>query len=246
MLLLQRRDDGHHRFDKPRALCTLRPEAAFAPEDPWTDRSFSRVVRRFHVRMAHERPQRLPPLEDLPAHPFGLRHATDLSSLQQPLYLLPNPPHVGPKGGVRQRPLPDSMPPVEHLVGVGAQGRADLLGAPPAFDHGFNIPQQMRPTELPPPRGIPGIGAPAIRDQPPPELFPHELLGHLGTARQAHNKDGDPGSDGCPQPGSPGPFASPGLIQVRHRLLLHIRAPLPQAQPMPGPSPARGSPVCPN
>jgi hypothetical protein len=72
MLLLQRGDDGHDRFDKPRAFCTLRPEATLAPEDPWTDRSFGRVVRRLHVCMAHERPQGLPPLEDLPTHPFGL------------------------------------------------------------------------------------------------------------------------------------------------------------------------------
>jgi hypothetical protein len=72
MLLLQRGDDGHDRFDKPRAFCTLRPEATLAPEDPWTDRAFGRVVRRWHVCMAHERPQRLPPLEELPTHPFSL------------------------------------------------------------------------------------------------------------------------------------------------------------------------------
>jgi hypothetical protein len=72
MLLLQRGDDGHDRFDKPRAICTVRPEATLAPEAPWTNRAFGHVVRRLHVCMAHERTQRLPPLEDLPTHPFGL------------------------------------------------------------------------------------------------------------------------------------------------------------------------------
>ena len=50
-----------------------------------------------------------------------------------------------------QRPVADPMPPVEHLTGLRPQGLADLLGASTALDHGFDVPQQMRPTELPPP-----------------------------------------------------------------------------------------------
>ena len=71
-----------------------------------------------------------------------------------------------------QRAVADPMPPVEHLPGLRLQGLADLLGAPPARDHGFDVPQQMRPAHLPSPAGIPGVGAPAIRHQPPPERSP--------------------------------------------------------------------------
>ena len=52
-----------------------------------------------------------------------------------------------------ERPIADTMPPVKHLVGLLPQGFPNRLGAPPTFDHGFDIPQQMRPADLPPPRG---------------------------------------------------------------------------------------------
>jgi hypothetical protein len=66
-LLLERGDDGHDRFDKPRALCTLRPEAAFAPEGPWTDRSTGAATR--YARSAGPAPatvERPPPPAEQP------------------------------------------------------------------------------------------------------------------------------------------------------------------------------------
>jgi hypothetical protein len=51
--------------------------------------------------MADERPQRLAPLQDLAAGPFGLGCTTSLAGLQQPLNLPPDWLHVGPEAGVR-------------------------------------------------------------------------------------------------------------------------------------------------
>ena len=67
VLLLERRHHRHHRFHKARALRALGPKTPFAPEHPGTDRPLRRVVRRFDLRMTHERPQRLAQPEDRPA-----------------------------------------------------------------------------------------------------------------------------------------------------------------------------------
>ena len=81
---------------------------------------------------------------------------------------------------------------MEHPAGLRLQGFPDLLRAPPAPDHGFDVPQQMRPAQLPPPGGIPVVGAPAIRHQPAPEVLAQEFLRHLATARQPDRKDRHP------------------------------------------------------
>jgi hypothetical protein len=74
-------------------------------------------------------------------------------------------PHAVGNARLCQRAVPNPVPPVEHLMGLHTQGLPNRLRRPAALDHGFEIVQQMRPTHLPSPRGIPGIGTPAIRDQ---------------------------------------------------------------------------------
>jgi hypothetical protein len=76
----------------------------------------------------------------------------------------------------------------------------------------------MCPAHLPPPRGIPRRGAPAIRHQDAADARPQEVLCHGGPPRQADGEDGHPGRDGDPQPGTGTPCAPAGLIQVRHGL----------------------------
>lgn len=81
---------------------------------------------------------------------------------------------------------------------------ARLLRSPertPTFDHGFNVAQQMLPTELPPLGRKPSITTPAVHHQLPSEALPQQLLRNLGTAREPHHKDRDPGRDRCPEPG---------------------------------------------
>src|SRR5919108_514347 len=82
MLLLKCGYHGHHGFDKARPLGTLRAKAAFAPEHAGPNGPLRRIVCRFHPDMAHERPQGLPPLEDVPTRPFRLRHATGVSRFE--------------------------------------------------------------------------------------------------------------------------------------------------------------------
>jgi hypothetical protein len=41
VLLLERGDHGHQRFDKPGTLGTVGAKAPFAPADPWADRPLS-------------------------------------------------------------------------------------------------------------------------------------------------------------------------------------------------------------
>ena len=122
------------------------------------------------------------------------------------------------KLGVSERAITDLMPPVKHLARLLPQGCPNRLGAPPTLHHGFKIPQQMRPADLPPPGRIPRVGTPAIRHQDTAEPLAQELLRHLGPTRQADHKDGDPRRDGHPQPGARAPFAPARLIEVRDGL----------------------------
>jgi hypothetical protein len=80
----------------------------------------------------------------------------------------------------------------------------------------------MRPADLPPPRGIPGIGAPAVRHQDAAEPLAQQGLRHLGPPRQAHRKDGDPHGDCDPQPCARATFAPSRLVHVGHRLRTDI------------------------
>src|SRR5215207_6660584 len=79
VLLLERCHHRHHGLNNTRTVGTLCPKTAFAPEDPWTDRPLCRIVRRLNLGVAHERPQRLAPLEQLSAGSFGLGHPTGLA-----------------------------------------------------------------------------------------------------------------------------------------------------------------------
>ncbi len=49
MLLLERGHHRHHRLDKARPLGTLRPKAAFAPQDTRANSTFRRIVGGLHA-----------------------------------------------------------------------------------------------------------------------------------------------------------------------------------------------------
>ena len=110
------------------------------------------------------------------------------------------------------------MPRMKHLPGLLPQAFSNFLRPSPTLDHGFKVPQQMRPADLAPAGRIPGIGAPAVGHQNATELFPQQLLRHLGPTRQADDKHGDPRRHGHPQPCAGAPFTPARLIKVRGRL----------------------------
>ena len=49
-------NSSHYRFDKPGALCAVRPKAPLAPEHARPQGSLSRMVGRLHPLAPHERP----------------------------------------------------------------------------------------------------------------------------------------------------------------------------------------------
>jgi hypothetical protein len=79
MRLFERGDAGHHPFHKPGALPAVSPNAALTPEDTWPDGPLRRIAGRLHPAMPHERPQGLPPLQDVATRPFRLGDATGLA-----------------------------------------------------------------------------------------------------------------------------------------------------------------------
>src|SRR6266571_8094124 len=133
-------------------------KTSFAPPHPRPNRTLSGIVRRVHPCKMHECPQGLTQLEDFPAHAFGLRHPTRAPGFQQPLDLPSHRAHVAPEARPAEGAIADAMPPVKHLPRLALQRLADLLGASPALNHRFDVPQQMRPTQLTPPYRIPIVG----------------------------------------------------------------------------------------
>jgi hypothetical protein len=131
VLLLKGGHDGHHGFHKARAVGTLGAKASFAPEHPGADGAFGRIIGRLDLLMPHERPQRLPPLADLPTRPFCFRDTTGLSCFEQSLHLPPDRSHIGGKAGMAQGAIVHPMPPLEHLTGLRPQGFSNRLG--PSF-----------------------------------------------------------------------------------------------------------------
>ena len=221
MLLFEGGHDGHHRFDKARAFRTLGAKAPFAPEDPGADRALGRVIGRFDPGMAHERPQGLPPFEEVPTGPFGCRGATRLTRFQQAFYLASDRPHRAGNARVGERAIADPMPPVKHVAGLCPQGVAHRSGTSIALAPGFAIAQQMGPAELSSPARIPAVGAPAIRHQIPPATLTQQLLGPLAIARQPYDKDGDVRGDRGPQPRAVPPFTPSRFVEGRRRLPWH-------------------------
>ena len=222
MLLCERGHPRHHRVYTPGALRAVGPKAALAPAHAGAHGPLGHMVGRLPPCMPHERPQGLPPLEDLPTWPFRLRDATGVSRFEPPLYRTSDGPHLAGETRLRQRPLADPRPPVTQLTHLGPQGFPHGLGWSATRTHGLDIPPQMRPAELSTPRGLPVVRTPALRDQPSPTALTQELPGHLPTARPPHDTPGDRGRDRRPQPGTRPPFAPSGFVQVRRRLLLDI------------------------
>src|SRR5215475_378914 len=76
LLLLQRGHHRHHTLDKARTVLALRAKAPLTPLHPRTDRPLRRVIGWCDTLDLHERPQRLAPLQHLPAWPCGCGHTT--------------------------------------------------------------------------------------------------------------------------------------------------------------------------
>jgi len=222
VLLLERCYHCHHCFDKARPVGTLGPKAAFTPQDTRTDRALCRIVGWVHAFHADERPQSVVHFAYLAADACGLRHSTRLPGLEQPGDFPSDWAHQDAETRVSQRPITDAVPPVKHLADLLPQGFANGLGAPSALDHGFNIPQQMCPADLPPPRRIPTIGTPAIGDQDAAESLAQDFLYHLASTRQAHDKDRHPCGHSHPQPRACPAFTPACFIQMCDGLSLHV------------------------
>lgn len=172
MLLLQRGHHGHHRFDNASACRAWGPQAPLAPEDRWPHRPLGGVVRGLHPCGPYERPQGLPPREQLPAGALRCGHPTGLARFQPWLHFAPPGPHRAGKGRLGHRPLADSRPPLAHRPGLPPPGFPHRAGASPARDHGGDVPPQMCPAHLPSPWRVPGVTAPALGHHPPPKRSP--------------------------------------------------------------------------
>ena len=105
MLLLECCHHRHHRLDKPRALCALRPKAAFTPQHTRAERALGRIICGLNAFHAHKGPQGVIDLEHLPTDPFGLGHATGLARFEPSRDRTPDRTHHDPELGVREGPI---------------------------------------------------------------------------------------------------------------------------------------------
>lgn len=135
-----------------------------------------------------------------PTDALGLRGVTRAASFE-PLFDLPTQraPNA-PKARPLQWPIADAMPPGKPLTPMALQGLPDFLGASTASAHRFNVPQQMRPTELTPPPWIPVVCIPAIGDHDISDRRPQEGTGHLAPTRQAPQQHRASGRHGLLRP----------------------------------------------
>jgi hypothetical protein len=161
VLLLKGRHHGPHRFHQPGPIRAVGPKAALAPEHPGPHGPAGGIVGRLDSWLPDARPPGLSPLEALPTRPCGVRDATGVAHIEQPLHRAPDRPPLAGNARVREGASADPRPPVGHWAGLYPQGCAALAGAAPARAHGFDVAPQLRPTQLPPPGGRPGIGAPS-------------------------------------------------------------------------------------
>jgi len=74
VLLLERHDDHHGDFHKPRLLGTLDSKAAFVSQRFWPSAALCDIVRRFHSSVAQP--------EDLSADAYDLGHLISATGLQ--------------------------------------------------------------------------------------------------------------------------------------------------------------------
>src|SRR4029453_6617166 len=109
-------------------------------EHTGTDRPLCRVVGRLDAFDLHERPQRLAPLQDVPAGPFSLGHPTPTSRFPYTLHFLTKRTHIGAKTRSFQRAFAHPMPPRKHLMRLRQQGVTYLLCAAPTAAHRFKVP----------------------------------------------------------------------------------------------------------
>src|SRR5437870_13615072 len=114
LLLLQCRYHGHHALDKARAFLALGAKAALTPLHTRTDRPLRRVIGGFDTLDLHEGPQRLAPLQNLTACPFGCGHTTVTTPFHQAGPLAPPRALFRPKRRAWQRALAHPLPPPTH------------------------------------------------------------------------------------------------------------------------------------
>src|SRR5262249_14986681 len=155
-----------------------------APQDTRADGALGRIVRGLDAFHTYKGPQGVVDLEHLPTDAFCLGHATGLARFEPPCDRTPDRTHRDPELGVRATAIADAMPRMKHLPGLLPQTFSNFLRRSPTLHHGFKVPQQMCPADLPPPGGIPGVRAPAVRHQDATEPIPQQFLRDLGPTRQ--------------------------------------------------------------
>jgi hypothetical protein len=163
VLRLEGRHHGHHGVDTAGPLGPLRAKAPGAPEHSRTARALRGLRARLHALLPDHGPQRLASREDLPAHPLRLRDPTRLPRLQPPCHLASDRPLRVGTARLGQCPVADPMPLLDHVTGLRPPGFPQHPGRPAAREPRLEVPPPMGPTPLPPPRGVPGGGAPASR-----------------------------------------------------------------------------------
>ena len=86
--------------------------------------------------------------EDALARTFHLLVATLRPFAQELFDIRTQSPHVLSECAALQRSVPNTMPPVKHLVAMFEQRRTDLAGPSRIFAKGREITPQMSPTPL--------------------------------------------------------------------------------------------------
>lgn len=136
----------HDAFDEAASCGAVRAETPFAPLYARAHGPFCRVVRRLHPFDIHESPQVLRVFDKALARAFHLLVATARPFAQKPFDICAQSPHVLPERAALQRSISNTMPPMEHLVAMVQQGRANLTGLPGIFAKRREIATQVWPS----------------------------------------------------------------------------------------------------
>lgn len=149
LLLTTRLDHAQQRLHKPAPARTLRPERQLPPDHRLAQTPLCRVVRRLHALRLQKRPQPVPVLMQLPAHPHQPRVPAAQTAQQQAVHVLANRRQDRLQLRESERPVPAAGPLAEQLFGRTHEIPPQAFDLPVGMIHQrLKVPFQMRPAPL--------------------------------------------------------------------------------------------------
>ncbi len=212
----------HDALDIARAARRLRAETDLAPDDEAAQRSFGMIVGRLHARRVDKRPQGAASLQNMAASARRRGMAAIRTFLQQHLDAMAQDRHLVAERLAAQGPIPYPMPAGEHALRQRDQFIADAAGCAAPFGHLREVPQQVRPAQLPALLIHPGISAVTVRHQDAGKAFSQCRLGRLRAARGCCQEHGHALGRHQPQPVARATLLVPSLVGMDHRGSLHM------------------------